>query len=91
MELSIETLVGILIAVIILLAILVLLDIIPLRGRPLNAQSRIYLCCRKYLASECNDLSVICDGETMETIEDLRLDLNLDEEDLQRMCGCPEV
>ena len=92
MEMSIETMVGILIAIVILLAILIFLDIIPVRGQPLNAQGRLYLCCQKFLANECNEgVSITCDEDTFETVDELRAKLDLEWDDLKRLCNCPNV
>lgn len=89
---SIETMVAILIAIIILLAILIFLDIIPVRGKPLNAQGRLYLCCQKFLANECDEgVSIFCDEDTLETIQELREELDLEWDDLKRLCNCPNV
>ncbi len=88
MDMPIEKMVALLIVLIVLVALLIFSDIIPTQGKPINAKTRMYTCCSKFLSQGCKEsVTVWCDEET--TIDALRIDADMSWDNVKSFCNCP--
>jgi hypothetical protein len=63
-------------------------------GDELNLQNQLRQCCLAFRASGCDDISVICNEETMESFGSIAIKLNMNGNDnsydlAKDFCGCP--
>jgi len=91
MSLSVNYVVILIIAIIILLAVVIFLLTGQDIGGEIGLQNRLRMCCSKFIANDCDwSLSgtIICDEETFESIGDLAIELNMNEDQVKTFCGC---
>lgn len=85
--LAIEKLILIVIFLVVLVVSLILLFGIG-RGTadPIVLQNELRQCCGAFRASGCIDTTLDCSGNTIDSI---RIKLNIDDEQLKKFCNCP--
>ncbi len=89
--------VGLIIFLIILVVLIFFADIPRVMGGEANLQQKMRECCRPYIAHGCpgyhsldysNISGILCDEKTLETLEDLVVETNTNDESLRIFCMC---
>jgi hypothetical protein len=58
-------------------------------GEEMDLQNQLRMCCTAFRASECKDISVICNEVTMESIGSIAQKLSMDIDLVKDFCNCP--
>ncbi len=91
MSQPINYLVVLIVAIIIFAAIAIFLFTGQAIGKDIGLQNQLRMCCSKFTANNCDwnlETDIICDEENFMTIKELRIELNMDKDQVEIFCGC---
>ena len=58
-------------------------------GGDLEAQGKLRMCCPNFRATGCEDMTVRCNTKTLENLNEIAAELNMNVDAVKDFCKCP--